>query len=460
MCGINNPTAKLQGQRDFFQRGLTRSLVFRASALKSLRQAIIKHEHDILAALAHDMAKPSAEAFMSEISPVLHEIDFALKHLPKWQKSKCAFTPYYLLPGKSRLYREPFGVCLIIAPWNYPFSLCLQPLVSAIAAGNCAAVKPSRQTPATFKIIQELLAQTFSSEYIRVVEETEHATVLQERFDFVFFTGGTETARTVMQAAAINLTPVVLELGGKSPCIVDGSIVKMRTAARRIMWGKFFNAGQTCIAPDYVLVSKAKRAEIISHFKTALTQLFGGATPILGTHYARIINKAQWQKLNTLLEGAREQIIWGGHADEESLYIAPTLLDADWNSPLMEAEIFGPLLPVLTYDSLDELLARLAVRPKPLALYVFSENKAFQRAVTDKLSFGGACVNSTLMHFLSPNLPFGGVGMSGMGHYHGRYGFETFSHLKPVLSKPLWGDVRLPYPPYTARKLRWLRKLF
>lgn len=460
MPGKNDLSTSVQIQRDFFQRGYTKPLAFRVNALKNLRNIIKKREDDILAALAKDMAKPATEAYVSEISPVLHEIDFTLKHLAKWYKPKGARMPFYLLPGRSRLYSEPFGVCLIIAPWNYPFSLCLQPLVSAIAAGNCAVLKPSRQTPQTLQIITQIITEAFNSEFVRVVDETEHEAVVQECFDFIFFTGGTATAHTVMRAAAENLTPVVLELGGKSPCIIDANLGNMQTMARRVMWGKFFNAGQTCIAPDYVLVPQAGKAAIIAQFKAALNKLYGSDRPALGKQYARIVNARQWQRLNGLLEATRENVILGGHTDEESLYIAPTLIEADWESPLMEEEIFGPLLPVLTYESLDKLLPQIAARPKPLALYVFSQNKVFQRNVIEKLSFGGGGINSTLMHFMNPNLPFGGAGFSGIGQYHGRYGFETFSHLKPVLSKPLYSDIKLPYPPYNENKLRQLKKLF
>lgn len=451
----------LKAQRDYFNRGLTKTTAHRVNALKQLLKAVTSRQDQIMAALAEDLSKPATEAYMSEISPVLHEIRTALKRLTKWQKPRCARTPLFLMPGRSRLYHEPYGVCLIIAPWNYPFSLCLQPLVSALAAGNCVSLKPSRQTPATAALIAQIMGELFSPEFVRVISPAEQDAVLEQNWDFIFFTGGTETGRTVMQAAASNLTPVILELGGKSPCIIDAHLHNLQAAAKRIMWGKFFNAGQTCIAPDYVLAPRAKMPEIISHFKTALTRMYGDAAPVLGENYTRIINLKQWQKLNGLLQSERDKIVWGGETREAELYIAPTLFaDVDWNSPLMQTEIFGPLLPIVAYDNLPDLLEVLEQKPKPLALYTFNDDKRFSRTIINKLSFGGGCANTTLLHYTNPALPFGGVGLSGMGHYHGRYGFEAFSRLKPVLSKPFWGEPNLQYPPYNNRKFKILKKLF
>lgn len=450
----------VQAQRDYFRRGNPQTLKHRINALKLLQKAVIAWQDRILAALAADMAKPPPEAYLAEISPVLHEIKLALKCLTKWQKPRRAHTPWFLMPGHSRVYHEPYGVCLIIAPWNYPFSLCMQPLVSALAAGNCVSLKPSRQAPATAALLSEMLGELFSPEFIHVVPPEEQAAVLEQNWDFIFFTGGTETGRTVMQAAAANLTPVVLELGGKSPCIIDIQLTNWQTVAKRIMWGKFFNAGQTCIAPDYVLAPRTKLPEIISHFKTAMTHMYGNIPPVLGSNYTRIINHQHWLKLKTLLESEQAKIIAGGETAEAELYIAPTLFtDVDWDSPLMQTEIFGPLLPIVSYDTLPELLDMLSKKPKPLALYTFSDNKHFSRAIIDKLSFGGGGVNTTLLHYTNPHLPFGGTGLSGMGRYHGRYGFETFSRLKPVLYKPLRGELNLQYPPYSPCKLKILRKL-
>lgn len=450
---------KVRAQHDYFRQGNPQTIKHRINALKLLQKTVIDRQDRILAALAADMAKPPTEAYLSEISPVLHEIKLALKHLTKWQKPRRACTPLFLMPGYSRIYHEPYGVCLIIAPWNYPFSLCLQPLVSALAAGNCVCLKPSRQTPATAALLKEMLGELFSPEFIYVTAPEEQTVVLAQNWDFIFFTGGTETGRTVMQAAAANLTPVVLELGGKSPCIIDAHLANLQTSAKRIVWGKFFNAGQTCIAPDYVLAPRAKLPEINAHLKTALTRMYGSLPPVTGENYTRIINHQHWQKLNALLASERGKIIAGGETAEAELYIAPTLFaDVDWDSPLMQAEIFGPLLPIVTYNTLPELLERLSQKPKPLALYAFSDNKHFSRALIDKLSFGGAGVNAALLHYTNPHLPFGGSGLSGMGRYHGRYGFETFSRLKPVLYKLLRAELNLQYPPYSSWKLKILRK--
>lgn len=452
---------KVQAQRDFFRRGLTQTTAQRINALKLLQKALTSQQDRIVAALYEDMRKPATEAYLSEISPTLHEIRLALKYLSRWQKPRSVHTPFFLLPSHSRLYREPHGVCLIIAPWNYPFGLCMQPLVSALAAGNCVCLKPSRQTPATMQLLRDMLGELFSPDFVRVAEPEEHDDLLDQAWNFIFFTGGTETGRTVMQAAGKQLTPVVLELGGKSPCIIDANLQNMKAAAKRIMWGKFFNAGQTCIAPDYVLAPRSKLNEVLAHFKTALTRMYGDSRPIPGENYTRIINTAQWQRLNTLLESERDKIIWGGESRAEDLFIAPTIFsNVTWDSPLMQAEIFGPLLPIILYDTPPEILEILEQRPRPLALYIFSQDKRFQRTITDRLSFGGGCINAALLHYTNPHLPFGGTGASGIGQYHGRYGFETFSRRKPVLSKNLRGEPNLQYPPYTNSKLKLLKKLF
>lgn len=451
---------KIKIQRDFYHKGLTRTMAHRVTALKSLQKAIKLYQPQIEAAISQDLGRPATETFMAEISPVLHEIKLALKNIGKWQHPRRTCSPYFLWPAKAKLYREPFGVCLIIAPWNYPVSLCLQPLVSAIAGGNCVTVKPSRQAPATSAVLTAMLTDTFNAEFIQVVQGEEHETILEYKFDFIFFTGGTETGKTVMTAAAKHLTPVVLELGGKSPCIIDPRFTDLKTAAKRIMWGKFFNAGQTCIAPDYLLVPATIKGELISHLKSALTRFYG-QKPTVGINYTHIINNKAWQRLNGLLEAEKDKIVWGGETNEQSLYIAPTLFDnVDWDSPLMQAELFGPLLPILTYESLGELIPKLLERPEPLALYMFSNDKAFQQTLVDKLSFGGGCINATMLHYINPKLPFGGVGASGMGHYHGQYGFETFTRLKPLLNKALNGEPNLQYPPYSKIKQKLLRKLF
>lgn len=455
----NSLAQKIKAQHNFFNRGLTKSPAYRIKALKELQAAVKREQNRIIDVLRQDLGKPAAEAYLSEISPVMHELSFAIKHVNRWQKPEKAATPFFLQPAQSRIYHEPYGVCLIIAPWNYPFGLCLQPLISAIAAGNCVTVKPSYKTPATARLLRELLASLFSDEFVQVTAPDEYDEILNQTYDFIFFTGGAQTGQQVMRAAAQNLTPVVLELGGKSPCLIDPALNDFKTAARRIMWGKFFNAGQTCIAPDYILAPKARAAEIIEHFKIALNTMYAAQTPVIGQNYTRIINAARWQTLNTLLKSEQAKIIYGGETRAEDLYIAPTLFnDVAWDSPLMQGEIFGPLLPIVLYDDLTQLLATLAAQPKPLAFYIFSKNRRFINTVNAKLNFGGGCVNTTLLHYANPHLPFGGVGFSGMGRYHGQYGFKTFSHAKALLHKPFGGEPKLQYQPYTKCKLKLLRK--
>lgn len=407
----------------------------------------MEREADLLAALKVDLGRPSAEAYTSEIAVVLHEIDFASRRLASWARPRKVRTPLILFPGSSWVQPEPYGRALIISPWNYPFQLAVAPLVAALAAGNCAVVKPSEVAPRTSALIAEMLTAAFERDYVAVVEGGA-ATVealLAEQFDFIFFTGGPRVGRIVMAAAAKNLTPVVLELGGKNPCIVD-SDADLDTAARRIAWGKFVNAGQTCIAPDFVLAHASIRSALLERL-AAVIESFFGKDPQASPDYGRIINDHHVRRLAGLLGDGNISV--GGRVDASDRYIAPTVLDnISWDAPIMQEEIFGPILPMLTFDDLNAAIEKLQQRPKPLALYFFSGNRVRQDEVLRRLSAGGACINDTLSQMLNLRLPFGGVGESGMGAYHGKGGFDTFGHAKAVVRRGVWADPGLRYPPY------------
>jgi aldehyde dehydrogenase (NAD+) len=434
-------------QRAFFRAGPTRDVAFRRRQLRVLRNAIVEREADLLAALKADLGRPAAEAYSSEIAVVLHEIDFASRHLAAWARPRKVHTPLILFPGSSWIHPEPYGRALIISPWNYPFQLAVAPLVAALAAGNCAVVKPSEVAPRTSALIAEMLTAAFEPDYVAVVEggaETVEA-LLAEQFDLIFFTGGPRVGRIVMGAAAKNLTPVVLELGGKNPCIVDID-ADLDSAARRIAWGRFFNAGQTCIAPDFVLAHASIRAALLERL-AAVIESFFGKDPQASPDYGRIINDHHVHRLAGLLGDGN--ITVGGRVDASDRYIAPTVLDnISWDAPIMQEEIFGPILPVLTFDDLNTAIEKLQQRPKPLALYFFSGNRMRQDEVLRRLSAGGVCINDTFSQMLNLRLPFGGVGESGMGAYHGKAGFDTFSHAKAVVRRAVWVDPGSKYPPY------------
>lgn len=449
---------RLAAQRSYFASGQTRPLAFRLGQLQALQQAIQRYEARILEALKQDLGKPAFEAYAAEVGFVLDDIRFTLKHLPEWMAMEEVKTPLVHQPGSSHLIYEPYGLCLIMAPWNYPFQLLIAPLIGALAAGNCAVLKPSELAPATSALMAELIQQTFDPHYVSLYEgalEMNQA-LLNERFDHIFFTGSTRVGKIVMKQAAEHLTPVVLELGGKSPCIVDRG-VPLDITARRIVWGKFMNAGQTCVAPDYVLVPPELKVDLIQAMEQAIKDFYG-LEPRLSPDYARIVNAAHFERLTALMPS--EQVIVGGQTDAAQRYIAPTLLSpVSWEDPIMQDEIFGPLLPVLTYRSLQEAVDQVRQRPRPLALYLFSENRAHHELVMGGLSFGGGCINDTIVHLATPYLPFGGIGGSGMGAYHGRYSFETFSHRKALMKRPLKMDLPLRYPPYSGWKEKVLRQV-
>jgi acyl-CoA reductase-like NAD-dependent aldehyde dehydrogenase len=415
--------------------------------LEKLKRMVKKNQSRISEAVAQDLRKPPFEAFFSESAYLLSEIDFALKHLDCWTQPGNVSTPPIFLGAESRIYPEPYGVALIIAPWNYPFNLLLAPLVGAMAAGNCAVLKPSELSSRSSAVIASMFAGEFDPAYIAVVEGGMEVNVplMEERFDCIFYTGGTAVGRVVMGAAARHLTPVTLELGGKTPCIIDRK-ARVGHAARRIAFGKFLNAGQTCIAPDYLLVQREVKQPLIEGIRHAVRSFYG-EDPHASRHFARIINEHHFERLERLMEAG--EIIMGGERDRDDLYIAPTLIDEPpLDAPIMQEEIFGPILPVIAYDRLEEAIDLVNSRPKPLALYLFSPDRALQERVLRETSSGGVCINSTLLHESTPTLPFGGVGDSGMGAYHGKASFDTFTHYKSVLRQrlPLDDLLRPPYP--------------
>ncbi|HBP23128.1 MAG TPA: aldehyde dehydrogenase family protein [Planctomycetes bacterium] len=443
--------------RQTFNSGHTRHLSWRREQLRALKRALEVNEQKLLEALHADLGKPEVEAYAGEIGFLMGEIDYTIKHLASWAKPEKVKTPLVNAVGKSEVLREPLGVVLVIGPWNYPIQLVLAPLVGAIAAGNCAVLKPSELAPASSAAVAELVEQTLDPRAVKVVEGgvPETSALLAERWDHVFFTGSTRVGRIVYEAAAKHLTPVTLELGGKSPCVVDAEL-DLEPTARRIVWGKFFNTGQTCVAPDYVLVHRDQEQALLNAMKATLREFYG-ADPKQSPDYGRIVNSGHHQRLVAYLEGA--DVFVGGEHDADERYLAPTILrNVKPDDPVMQEEIFGPILPVLVIDSVDEAISFINAREKPLALYVFTSDKANAERVLQNTSSGGACVNDAISHLAVPELPFGGVGESGMGAYHGSHSFETFSHRKSVLKRWTWPDVKLRYPPY-ADKLEVIKKV-
>ncbi|WP_419889124.1 aldehyde dehydrogenase [Paenibacillus xylanexedens] len=421
-------------QRTFFYTGQTKNIEYRINALQQLRKGIEKYQQRIQDALRADLNKSEAEAYGSEIRIVLGELDFALKHLREWAAPKQVPTNSAIPDGVSTIYPEPYGVALIIAPWNYPFQLAFGPLIGAIAAGNCAVIKPSELTPAVSRLTYDLIQEIFPQEYIAVMEgEVEASTaLLKEKFDYIFFTGSTGVGRIVMKAAAEHLTPVTLELGGKSPAIVH-SDADLKLVAQRIVRGKFLNAGQTCVAPDYLLVHEQVQDELINLIGAEIKDKFGDDV-LQNADFPHIVNARNFDRLSKFLTDGKTLI--GGRSVGEQLIIEPTVLgDVNWESPVMQEEIFGPILPVFTYSDLNPMLDEIVRRPKPLALYLFTQDEQLQDQVLNQVSFGGGCINDTLSHMTSHYLPFGGVGESGMGSYHGQQSFDVFSHHKSVLKR-------------------------
>ncbi|MEC0372494.1 aldehyde dehydrogenase [Paenibacillus chibensis] len=447
----------IQKQKHFYRSGATRTYEYRLRQLKRLRDALVAHEKQIIDALKRDLNKSEFEAYSTEIGIVYEELKFTIKHLKSWMVPKKAKTALTHIGSKGRLIPEPYGTTLIIAPWNYPFQLAVSPLIGALAAGNTAVMKPSELTPAMSSLLADILGSVFDEEYVAVAQggpEVSQA-LLSQPVDYIFFTGSVNVGRIVMESAAKQLIPLTLELGGKSPCIVHAD-APLKLTAQRIVFGKFTNAGQTCIAPDYLLVHRSVKEELIACIKEAI-QEFYGSDPISNPSYGHIVSDKHFKRLASFLDNGT--VACGGQTAPEILAIEPTLLDeVTWDMPVMQEEIFGPILPVLEYDRIQEAVDMINDRPKPLALYLFTREPEIEETVVGSVSYGGGCINDTLMHIATPYLPFGGVGESGMGAYHGQGSFDTFTHYKSVLKQTQLFDFKFRYPS-SKNGLKYLRKL-
>lgn len=450
--------SKIEKLRKFYNTGATLDVSYRKKQLQKLKKAIRNNENAIIEALHKDLKKPAFESYAGEIGILYTEIRHVIRRLGSWARTRKVGTPVIHFYSTSAVHYDPYGVALIIGPWNYPFQLVIAPLVAAIAAGNCVAIKPSELAPATSRLLAAMIRDTFDEGFVTVIEGgvEETGIMLKEKFDYIFYTGGTAVGKIIMRAAAEQLTPVTLELGGKSPVIVDED-AHLPTAARRLCWGKFFNAGQTCLAPDYLLVHKKIKSAFIDEITKTIREFYGD-DPRTSGDYARIINEKHFDRITALLAGAR--VIHGGQSARKERYIAPTLVDnVAMKDPIMREEIFGPLLPIISFNSLDDAIGLVNGLPRPLALYYFSKDARKQRKVLRETSSGGGCINDTVSHVGSQELPFGGIGDSGMGRYHGRSGFETFSHQRGILTRTTAFDMMLRYPPY-GKKDRLLKLLF
>lgn len=442
-------------QRSAFYRVNPYSVEDRLAALELLRDAMLRREADIYRALEEDLGKCPGEAFMTEIGMVLTEIGCAMRNLRRWAAPRRVRTPLAQFPSRSYVLSEPYGVVLIMSPWNYPLQLTLSPFVGAVAAGNHCILKPSNYSPATSQLIAQLIAECFPAERAAVIlgGREENQALLDERFDYIFFTGGVTVGKIVLEKAAKHVTPVTLELGGKSPCIVDDS-ADIPVAARRIAFGKALNAGQTCVAPDYLLVHEKVKARLMEEIKRCWQDFYGD--PLTSPQWPRMVNVRHYDRVMHLIRG--EAVYCGGRGDGER--IAPTLLDnVSWDAPVMQEEIFGPVLPVLSFRDPEEAIQAINAHEKPLALYLFTRRESMKESVLTRIPFGGGCVNDTIIHLATDRMPFGGVGQSGMGGYHGKASFDTFSHQKSIVSKANWLDLPVRYPPFTNRKIRIMKKL-
>ena len=440
-------------QREYFASGITKNVNSRIQALKRLRQAIKEREESLCAAIGEDLGKSPSEAYMCEVGLPLSELTFQIRHLKGWARQKRHRTDLTNFHGKSFSLWEPYGCVLVMSPWNYPFLLTMEPLIGAVAAGNCCVAKPSAYSPKTSAAIRALIQDVFPAEYVTVVEggRTENSALLEERFDYIFFTGGVTVGKLVMEKAAAHLTPVTLELGGKSPCIVDKT-ADLKLAASRIAFGKYLNCGQTCVAPDYLLIDKSVKQEFLKLFTQTLERMYG-ANPLENPNYGKIVNKKHFDRLVGLMD--KERLIYGGQTDAAALRIAPAVMDkVSGADAVMQEEIFGPILPIIEFDGIDQAIAFALKGEKPLAAYLFTKSRQGEQKFLNSLSFGGGAVNDTIMHMATSRMGFGGVGGSGMGSYHGRRSFETFSHEKNILKKYRWIDLPLRYQPYGPWKDR------
>lgn len=449
----------LESQRIFFESGKTLNVKFRIQMLKNLRDSIKNNENLILESLKSDLGKSNFEGYMCEVGLVLSEISYMIKHVRKFAKVKRVKTPLSQFSAKSYKLPCPYGNVLVMSPWNYPFLLTLDPVVDAISAGNTVVVKPSAYSPATSKIIEKILTDCFKSNFVAVITggRKENAALLEKKFDFVFFTGSQGVGKEVLRHTAETLTPVILELGGKSPCIID-STAKIKLAAKRIVFGKFLNCGQTCVAPDYILCEKSIKDELVKALITE-TKVQFGENPLENANYGKIVNEKHFDRLCSLLDP--HKIVCGGKHNKTTLKIEPTIMDnVKWTDAVMQEEIFGPIMPILTFEKFENIFSLLSQKEKPLALYFFSQDKKQIQEVTAKIRYGGGCINDTIIHLASSEMGFGGVGESGMGSYHGKEGFDAFSHIKSIVDKKTWMDLPIRYQPYKNKFFEKLLRIF
>ncbi len=453
---MNSIKTIVNNQKLYFSNEKTRDISFRKKQLEKLYKSIKQHENEILIALKSDLNKSAFEAYETEIGMVYEELKFMLKNIKNFSKPRRIKTPLMHFPSKSYQYQDPYGCVLIMSPWNYPFQLTLVPLIGAIAAGNCAVVKPSNYAKETSRVILKILSE-FPQEYIAVVEggRDVNNALLEEKFDYIFFTGSPLVGKLVMEKAAQHLTPMTLELGGKSPCIIDKT-AKIDLAAKRVAWGKLLNSGQTCVAPDYIIVHESIKNEFINALKKYI-EVFYGKNPEKNPEYPKIINKIHFDRLSELINNSEN--VYGGKTNSETYQIAPAIIDnCQWDSLVMKDEIFGPILPIISYNDFDEIIKQINSRPKPLALYCFTESKTIENKVLKSVLYGGGCINDTVLHLANPYLSFGGVGESGLGKYHGKESFYTFSHTKSVLKRGTSSDINLRYAPYKDN-LKLIKKI-
>lgn len=443
-------------QRKYFQTGATLPVSTRVSALRRLYDAISKHEKEINEALRKDLGKSGFESYMCETGMVLEELSYMLKHTPRFAREKRVRTPLAQFHSRSCQKPSPYGVTLIMSPWNYPFMLTLSPLADALAAGNTAVVKPSAYSPHTSDVILRILSQCFEPKYVAVVTggRAENTCLLREHFDYIFFTGSQTVGKEVMRNAAEHLTPVTLELGGKSPCIVDQT-ANIKLAARRIVFGKYLNCGQTCVAPDYIYCHRSAKDKLVSEVKKQIQKQYG-KQPLSNPDYGKIINEKHFDRILGLID--KKKVVHGGSSDRKALRIEPTVLDnVTFSDAVMQEEIFGPVMPILVFDSLDEVIRNVNAMPHPLALYLFTSDNAAAKKVTSRCGFGGGCINDTIIHLATTEMGFGGFGESGMGAYHGKIGFDTFSHYKSIVNKKTWIDLPMRYQPYRKMHEKMVR---
>ncbi len=446
----------IRAQREFFHTGKTLDVSFRIQALSRLEESILKHEKELETALEKDLGKSRMESYMCETGLSLSEIRYIRRHVRSWSRDRRVRTPLAQFVSKSFTVQEPYGVTLIMSPWNYPVLLTLEPLAGALAAGNCCVVKPSAYSPHVSAVLAALIKEAFPEKYVSVVEggRAENQSLLEQHFDYIFFTGGVNVGKMVMEKASVHLIPVTLELGGKSPCIIEKT-ADLKLAARRVAFGKYLNCGQTCVAPDYVLAERCVKDEFVRLVKEETVKMYG-EHPLENPLYGKIINRKHFDRILGLL--SREKLVLGGESDPETLKIAPSILDGVLETdPVMQEEIFGPVMPVLAVDSMDEACRFVKGRPSPLALYLFTGDRNVERRFLREVPFGGGCINDTIIHLATPYMGFGGVGNSGMGSYHGKKSFQTFSHEKSIVKKATWLDLPMRYQPYSPGKEKLVR---